>query len=133
MIERRQEMKDIEARFRFLFVRALVALGIIGFMSFVAILGFGIVLANQSGQAQDIQDQRRAATLDECRTTNRRHDGAVSALVAGSDKDQLDAPNEAVRKEIRRRRDVTIGLLDALAPHQDCESLVQKRVKKVAK
>lgn len=123
-----------------------VALGIIAFIALttaLAIFGFGLILHEQGKQADqiqatadankqlavDIQKQRKEAITTDCVRTNKRHDGAVAALIAGSDEDQKNAPNEAARKEIRRRRDVTIALLDALAPHQNCQELVNEAVK----
>ena len=128
---------------------AIIAFAFIGILTTVALVGFGVVLNEQqdtadklealvkSNQAltlqnkrfaEDIQQQRRDSIRDACVAQNKRHDGSVAALVKGSDEDQANAPNEDARKEIRRRRDVTIALLDALAPVQDCEKLVKESV-----
>lgn len=82
-------------------------------------------IADQNKQlailVQGIQDSRE----EECRQQNERHDGSIDALRKGSNEDIRNAPNAAAKKEVRRRRDVTISLLDALAPHQDCDALVK--------
>lgn len=119
---------EIEARFRRWLVLSLIGFAIIGLSAFVALFGYGLVLKSQSDFTKDIQQQRREATLATCEDTNRRHDHTVEALTAGSDLDQEHAPDEAARVEIRRRRDVTIALIDALAPKQDCAKLTAIRV-----
>lgn len=134
---------EIEKQFSRWFVRGLIAFAIIGIACAVSLVGFGIVLnevsdtadqvqaqtaANKATAAQ-IQQQRQDSIKTECERTNKRHDGAESALVQGSNQDQANAKDAAARKEIRRRRDVTLALLDALAPHQDCEALVAEAVK----
>lgn len=132
-----------EARLHRFFVRALVAIAVIGLACAVSLFGFGIVLHKQQNTADqlavlveqnkqfaiDIQEQRRDSILESCNTQNARHDGAINALMEGSDLDQKNAPNEAARAEIRRRRDVTIALLDALAPVEDCEEKAAEAVK----
>lgn len=132
-----------EARLHRFFKRALIAIAVIGIACAVSLFGFGIVLDEQqqtSDQleqlvkqnkqfALDIQQQRREAILESCTAQNARHDGSVKALVDGSNLDQKNAPNAAARKEIRRRRDVTIALLDALAPVQNCQKLIKESVK----
>lgn len=143
-------IKENDQRLRRFFKGALIALSIIGLATAIALAGFGIVLDNQqetSDQlkvlvkqskklaldnkafAAEIQQQRRDSILESCTAQNKRHDGSVAALVKGSDEDQANAPNEAARKEIRRRRDVTIALLDALAPVEDCQQKVKEAVK----
>jgi uncharacterized protein HemX len=58
-----------------------------------------------------------------CLRTNARHDNAIHALKEGSDQDIANAPTEAAKKEIARRRDVTISLINAIAPHLDCNNI----------
>lgn len=138
--------RHIEAndkRLRKFFIGALIACSIIGLATAAALVGFGIVLDEQQNTADqlarivrqnkqftiDIQQQRRDSILESCKAQNERHDGSVDALVKGSNEDQKNADSEAARKEIRRRRDVTIALLDALAPVENCEEKVKQAVK----
>lgn len=128
-------IKENDARLRKFFIGALIAFSIIGLATTASLVGFGIVLREQQKTADqlatlvkqnqqfaiDIQKQRKDSIIESCTAQNARHDGSVKALVQGSDIDQENAPTEAARKEIRRRRDVTIALLDALAPVEDCK------------
>lgn len=122
--------------------RGLVAFGIIGITCAVALCLFGMVLKEQKSTADqletlvqqnrqivlDIQQQRRDATLVDCEKTNARNAGTQKALKDGSDQDIANAPTEAAKDEIRRRRDVTIGLINAVSPVQDCQALVKEAV-----
>lgn len=65
--------------------------------------------------------QIQAGINDTCKQTNVRHDATLNALKVGSDKDIHDAPTEVAKDEVRRRRDVTIALINAVAPKQKCE------------
>lgn len=118
----------IEARFRRWFIVGLIAFAVIGLSSFVALIGYGLVLRSQADFTRDIQQQRREATFETCQDQNDKNDHTKQALLAGSSKDQLDAPDGAARLEIRRRVAVTIALIDALVPKQDCAKLVKQRV-----
>lgn len=84
-------------------------MAIIGITSSVALAGFGFILHQQAQERTDA-----------CQERNERHDAALKALVEGSDQDQKNAPTEAARAEIRRRRDVTIGIIDGIAPKVRC-------------
>lgn len=126
--EFRSHALEIEARFRKWLVVSLIGFSIIGLSSFVAVFGFGLILKSQNDFVKDIQQQRREATFNDCEETNKRNENTVAALKAGSDVDQNKALDEAARSEIRRRRDVTIALINALAPTEDCVKLTKIRV-----
>lgn len=135
-------IEENDARLRRFFKGAIIAMSIIGVAVTVSLFGFGIVLREQQQTAdqlaalvkqnqqfaKDIQKQRKDAIIESCTAQNVRHDGATKALIDGSDIDQENAPNAAARKEIRRRRDVTIALLDALAPVEDCQKKAAEAV-----
>lgn len=135
-------IQENDARLRRFFIGALIAFSIIGLACTGSLIGFGIVLHAQQQTADqltelveqnkqftaDIQKQRRSSIIEGCSTQNARHDGALKALTEGSDLDQKNAPDEATRAEIRRRRDVTIALLDALAPVEDCQAKAKAAV-----
>lgn len=128
----------IEARLSRFFTKALFIFATISLTSAFALLGFGIVLGNQrdtNDKLEDqvkanrrlglaIQEQRRNFIFDSCREQNRRNRNTKRTLRLGADIDQRNAPLEA-RAEIRRRRNVTLGLIDALAPAENCKEQVK--------
>lgn len=125
------------------FVGAIIAFSIIGLATSASLVGFSIVLNAQKDTAdqleklvesnrqfaKDIQAERRDSIARSCKQQNARNKATKDALVAGSDEDQANAANEAARAEIRRRRDVTLALIDALAPAEDCKAAVEAAVK----
>lgn len=131
-----------DALLRKFFIGALIAFSIISLATAASLIGFGIVLHKQQKTANqlavlvrqnkdfglDIQKQRRDSIIESCEVQNDRHNDSIAALKEGSDIDQQNAPNEAARVEIRRRRDVTIALLDALAPVEDCRAKAKEAV-----
>ena len=64
-------------------------------------------------------NERRVA----CKDQNMRHDATTKSLIdaAAIDADKQDT--QAGKLEVQRRRDVTIGLIDAIAPTQDCSKI----------
>ncbi len=99
----------IEERFERWFKRGLIAFALIGLATATALGGFGYLLYDQKQDA-----------LAACENVNVRHNNAINALIAGSNEDQLNAKTPEARLEIQRRRDVTIGLIDAVLPVTDC-------------
>lgn len=86
---------------------------LIGVTSTLGLVGYGFALA-------EIQSQR----LEVCVDGNTRHDNTSAQLVKLAAEDEAQRKTEAAKAEVRRRRDVTLGLIDALAPHRDCDELV---------
>lgn len=135
--------KNTERRLTKFFKGALIAFAIIGLCTAGALVGFGVVLKAQQNTAdqladlvkanQDfakaIQDQRRESIRTSCQAQNERNKATRDALTEGSDEDIRNAQTEAAKNEIRRRRDVTIALIDALAPRDNCEEAVRRAVK----
>lgn len=107
---RRGGYAELKGELRHFFVRIWGVLIVIGLTSAVALAGFGYLLYERGKDDKQV-----------CENQNTRHDNAIKALKIGSDLDQKNAPNEAARVEIRRRRDVTISLIDALTPKTDCD------------
>lgn len=124
MSERRMHGDDLTGRrggydklkeeLRQFFHRIWVVVILIGVVCTLGLSGFGYLLREQQQGA-----------LERCQNQNIRHDNAISALIEGSNQDQLSAKTEAARVEIRRRRDVTVGLIDAIAPKTDCDNPVK--------
>jgi hypothetical protein len=119
MEERRKQGDDLTGRrngyaalkkdLQHFFKEVWVVVVLIGVVCTVALAGFGIFLRHQDQTAKEF-----------CQNQNIRHDNAIYSLIAGSNQDQLDAPTDAARTDIRRRRDVTIGIIEAIAPKTDC-------------
>jgi hypothetical protein len=101
-------------------------------LAFVVLAASCLWLAYQarerSRDSQDlsarIQRERAKATFNNCADQNARHDRTVRKLrmivAAIPDRDQ--------RRKARRGVGTTVGLIDALAPRQDCAALVRERV-----
>lgn len=135
--------ENTEKRLSRFFKGAIIALSIIGLATTGALVGFGIVLDAQQNTAdqleklvdsnqkfaKDIQDQRRESIITGCRTQNARNEATKEALTSGSDQDIRNAPTEEAKDEVRRRRDVTLALIDALAPADNCEEAAKRAVK----
>lgn len=66
-------------------------------------------------------DQNNKRQVASCERTNTRNINAIKALRTGAGEDIKNAPNEDAKTEIRRRRDVTISLINALAPVRNCK------------
>lgn len=153
--ERRKEYTGLEERLdthaevlekrlsRFI-IKALLAFAAIGLLTAVALFGFGLVLDKQSSTADrltavveanrqtaiEIQNQRKDSIRSACELTNKRHNDTTKALIIGAGADINSRKTEAGKKEVRRRRDVTLGLINALVPKQNCDALVERSVKK---
>jgi hypothetical protein len=124
-------------------LKGTIAFAIIGLMTTLALIGFEVVLREQQHNSNqlkalvasnkrfvnDIQRQRRDSIIDSCTAQNKRHDGAVGALNKGAAHDIAHHKELGLRAgEIERRKAVTIALLDALQPVQDCNKLVRDSV-----
>lgn len=122
-----------QERFRRWFIVGLLAFSVIGLASGVAIIGYGFVIKNQrktaARTAQRIQDQREATVRGNCETTNTRNRRTSEKLIAASKLDLSTAKTAAQRSDIRRRRDFTLALIDALVPIEDCDQKVKDAVK----
>lgn len=105
-------INKIETRLSRWLRRGLIAFAIIGVACVVALAGFGIVL-------RQIQQQR----YDFCVSQNERRTNTTATLVAAAKEDEDDRKTEAGKAEVRRRRDVTLGLIQAIAPNQDCSAI----------
>lgn len=113
-----EHAEEVEKRFEKFFKKALIAIAFVGITSTIALGGFGYVLVQQNN------DRKEA-----CQARNTRHDNAVNALIVGSNLDQQNATTEASKVEIRRRRDVTLAIIDGVAPKVDCDDPKQPAVK----
>jgi hypothetical protein len=115
--------RRVERRFRRWLIIGLTAFACIALTSSAALIGFGFLLAEQSNITHQIQDQRKDSIRAQCLDQNKRHDSTAFALhLAMKDAIKRD-PHRA--REISRSSRVSLGLIDALAPHRNCEALVK--------
>ncbi len=105
----------IEEWLQKLIARALIAFAVIGVTSAVALLGFGIILKQHQNVTKEIQNQRRLQVLEPCISQNVRHDTTIARL----NRAHFDKEAEQL----------TISLIDALAPKQNCDKLVRQQVR----
>jgi hypothetical protein len=106
--------------------KALMGFALIGVTSALGLLGFGFVLKREGENTDEIQKQRRESILTACRDQNIRHDNTVIqfrkiAVTAA-------AANPKQAKQIRRNIDANLRIIDAIAPKQNCDHLVQAAV-----
>lgn len=106
-----ENIGEIRSDFHRWFVRGLIAFAVIGIAVAMALAGFGYLLDREA-------DTNRRL----CENQNVRHDNGTTVLMVGSNLDQKNAPNEATRAEIRRRRDVSLGIIDMVAPKVNCKN-----------
>lgn len=111
-------IQRIEDRLSHRFRGMLVAFSLIGVTSTLALIGFGLVLA-------EIQDQRYQV----CTDSNTRAANTKTKLTELAAEDEASRKTEAGKAEVRRRRDVTLGLIDALQPTLDCDEVVETGLK----
>lgn len=118
-LERRLDahIHKIEARFQRWFLLGLIAFALIGLTSTAALIGFGINLHN-------IKENRELFVRNECETTNKRNKDTSQGLILAAQEDIEHRDTAAGKLEVQRRRDVTLALIDLLAPLQNCDYLV---------
>lgn len=120
-----EHIKENDRRLRKFFIGAIIAFSIIGLACTVALLGFKITL-------NEIQDTRTDFVRSNCVSQNEQHDQSVDALTAAANHDieqakqnQDTSQGKVSVAEIENRKAVTIGLIDALRPKQNCDYLVK--------
>jgi hypothetical protein len=123
------EIKDQLATF---IRRGLIAFGVIGLFTALALLGYGYLLREQHRTTDLIQDQRRDSILRGCQDQNARHEKTLSVLDQVIAKVLKTKPPDGVKKQLAVSRANNVLLIDALAPKQDCAKLVVEAVPKTA-
>lgn len=119
----------LEQRLHRFFTGCLIAFSIIGVATSISLVGFATVLSQRDETFAAIQEQRRNFVRQDCLEQNARNAETKAALIVGSDADIRDAPSKAAADEVRRRRDVALGLIDALAPRRNCDQEADQAVK----
>jgi hypothetical protein len=116
--------EKIEDRFHRWFVIALTAFAVMSIATGISLVGFGILLARQSGITSQIQDQRYGALLDSCLDTNERHDNAFALI----DKAIAAAPPERAKRAQESSGPFKL-IINATVPYtKDCRKLARERV-----
>ena len=105
---------QIERRFHNWFVAGLVAFSIIAVATGISLIGFGIVLSNQSDTDDKIQTQRYDSILQQCNEQNDRHTKTI-----------------AKAQSLPENSEKTVTMLvKELQPYTpDCKSYARNRVK----
>jgi hypothetical protein len=103
----------IEARFERWFRRGLIAFAVTALCSGAALVGFWINLG-------EIKETRETYVRTSCEATNKRNSDTSGQLTALAQEDADQRKTQAGKDEVYRRRDVTLALIDALQPHQNC-------------
>lgn len=111
----------IEKKFHRWFVRGLIAFGIMAMGVALGLVGYGILLHKQNNVIHAFKGTRKAFVRDSCEAQNKRHDATIARLDQGLAQAKKQHP-ERVR-QIQQSRKFTIGLIDSLAPKQDCKKL----------
>jgi hypothetical protein len=122
-----ERFEALTNRFARFITKALMAFTVIGLTSAIALLGFGLVLRREGRNTDDIQKQRRESILIACRDQNIRHDNTVIQFRRIAATATANNPKQA--KQIRRNIEANLKIIDAIAPKQDCDRLVQAAVK----
>jgi hypothetical protein len=106
--------------------RSKVAEGIAFLAVFVALItSFSVYSVNKRAVTK-INDSRKDIAFNTCIGQNMRHDNTVRVLDRQLDLAK-DKATPAQLIQIRKSRQFTVFLLDALAPKQNCSALVEKR------
>lgn len=112
--------------------RGLIAFGVIGVFTALALLGYGYLLRQQHATTDLIQDQRRDSILRTCEDQNKRHGDTLKVLDKVIAKVLKSDPSETTKKQLAASRANNVLLINALAPKQDCATLVEEAVPKTA-
>lgn len=109
-------LEIIEDRFERWFRRGLIAFAVMALCCFAALFGFAINL-------HEIKSNRELFVREACEQTNGRHDQTLARFEEAAAEGKRKHPELA--QEIEESRDSNIGIIEALAPHQDCDYLVK--------
>lgn len=117
----------IEARLRKFYLKALIAIAIIGLTSAVALAGFGYLLRKQHDTTNAIQEQRKESIFRACDDQNKRHDNSFTEFNKAAADYIKKHPKEA--DQVRESVDANLAIIEALSPKQECDKVVHNSVK----
>jgi hypothetical protein len=116
----------VQARFHRWLVFGLIAFSIIALTSAAGLVGFGVLLKKQGNTTAEIQRQRHDTIERNCKDQNERHDRTARALNRAVVVAVRKAKTQKLKRAIRENSEVSLGLIDLLAPKQDCEAIVRE-------
>lgn len=135
----RRPWVDLTPRERLLLRRFASLAILIAVVVFVLPFAAAMMLLDREAKAR-LAGERRAAierTFDSCVETNMRHDRTIEAMrkLAGLDPDGKsgtgDDPAHPLSPEATRAAEARLSavklIIDALAPHRDCDALIKIR------
>lgn len=111
--------QHVEDRLRSFFLRALIAMAVIGITSAIGLFGFAYVLGQVKDTRQDFVQQN-------CSAQNKRHSDTINAFRAQAATLAKKHPEQATA--IQESVSANLEIIDALAPVQDCAYLVKLSV-----
>jgi hypothetical protein len=114
-----EHAEHVEDRLRSFFLKALIAMAVIGVTSAIGLFGFAYVL----GQ---VKDTRKDFVRQNCTAQNKRHTDTVTAFHKAADEATAKHPEQAAA--IQESVDANLAIIAALAPVQDCDYLVKLSV-----
>jgi hypothetical protein len=115
--------KGIEEKLHRWLVRGMIILGCMALCTIIALVGFGVVLSQQSDTQASFKNTRKAFVRDSCAAQNKRHDKTIKKLGKLYGPAFARAKTTERKKRLLQNREATIGLIDALAPKQNCDKL----------
>lgn len=121
----RDRLGELQRAYEVFARRVLVALVVLFLAVVVSFAVQGLLIAangERATEARNLAVQIQAQRAEFCRDQNANHDATYNALVRAAKVDENNRKTAAGKAEVRRRRDVTLGLIDALAPHRDCKA-----------
>lgn len=120
------QARDIRERFHRWFLISLTAFAVVGLTSSIALVGFGLLLTKQGQFTSDIQQQRRDTINGQCLDQNNRHNDTVDRLIRAEKVAEKKAATLSAKLKIRNSVEVSLGLIDSLAPLRDCNEVVRE-------
>lgn len=106
-----------------------ITFGVLAMLVLVVLLGAVaavVAIHENHNRIEDIQASRIDVALTTCRDQNARRTNTINQLDDIIAKRSKGAP-PAERARMRTSRAFTILLIDALAPHQDCNKVIHER------
>lgn len=116
----------IERRFHRWFVTGLIVFAFMGAACTAGLIGFSVLLSKQSHFTQEIQHQRKTAIGAGCEDQNDRNATTITKLNEAVKNEEKKHKSLKAKMKVRNNAEVSIGLINALAPHQDCKQLVRE-------
>lgn len=116
----------IEARLRRFYIRALIGFAVLGIACALGLLGFSAVLKNYHTVAQQIQNQRFNALLQNCLDTNERNNQVLSRIDEAVNQIPPGARHD---RAVKSSQPFKLIITAAVPFTKDCHAYARNRVK----